>query len=205
MSNHFVAEDFTASVEQVAMPALLRGQFAMAATDVCRLAESRHADLSDTSHVACGPGCDACCVVNVAVLAPEADAIVSYLRLKLEPDALDSLRLRLESLNRHTRWLDDEERIMANHFCAFLNGEGRCIIHPVRPLLCRGMTSVNAEDCSTSKSMLALGEHHPVTICLTQKEIFDAAFVGLGQALKTCGLDGRSSRLAGAVLERLST
>ncbi len=203
MSSHFISEQFIDSVECVAVPALLRGQSALAATDVYRFAENRHADLSDTRHVACGPGCDYCCAINVSVLAPEADAIVSYLRLSVKPDSLADLYSKLKTLHRHTRWLDDEERIMSNYCCAFLNGDGRCVIYPVRPLLCRGLTSTNAEDCLAAKSMLALGEFHPINTCLTQKEIFDAAFVGLGRALSACGLDDRSARLTGAVLSRL--
>ena len=204
MQSQFEAESFVDSVEHLAVSALLRGQYALAATEVYTYAESRHAALSDTRHVACGPGCDECCSINVSVLAPEADAIASYLLLTLEPDALEDLCAKLSTLYLRTRWLDDEERIMNHHCCAFLNGDGRCMVYPVRPLLCRSLTSTNAEDCADAKSMLALGEYHPITTCLAQKEIFDAAFIGLGQALRTCGLDDRSSRLAGAVLSRLN-
>ncbi len=205
MSSQFENAQFIDSVERVAVPVLLRGQSALAATDVYQFAENRHADISDTRHVACGPGCDYCCAINVSVLAPEADAIASYLRLSLKPKVLAELYSKLETLYRHTRWLDDEERIMSNYCCAFLNGNGRCLIYSVRPLLCRGLTSTNAEDCLAAKSMLALGEYHPISSCVSQKEIFDAAFVGLGRALRTCGLDDRSTRLTGAVLSRLDS
>lgn len=204
MSDAFSVDPLALSVERLAVPTLLRGQFATAAREVQAFAEDRHASLSDTRHVACGPGCDRCCVVNVSVLAPEADAIVEFLSQNLSSDTLKELQLRLERLYQQTRWLDDEERIMANHRCAFLDSEGCCVIYPVRPLLCRSLNSVDAEDCRTAMSMLALGQNVSIVSCLEQKEIFETAFIGLGQALRTCGLDDRSWRLSGAVMGRLS-
>lgn len=197
-------QDMTGSVERVAVSSLLRGQFAAAAQDVYAFAEDCHENLTDTDRVACGPGCDRCCVVNVSVLGPEAEVIADYLRQTLSEDALARLQSRLESLHRNTRWLDDEERIMTNQRCAFVDGDGLCSIYPVRPLLCRSVTSADSDDCRTAMSMLALGESHPVMSNLIQKEIFETAFVGLGQALRTCGLDDRSTRLTGAVLARLA-
>jgi Fe-S-cluster containining protein len=204
MPHQFSAAKMSDSVERAAIPALLNGQFAQAALTAQILAEDQHESLSDSSHVACGPGCDRCCVVNVSVLAPESDAIAEYLRQTLSPSALCSQREKLNTLYNHTRWLDDEERIISNHRCAFLDSHGSCSVYPVRPLLCRSVNSTNADDCRTAMSMLALGEQHPIVSNLVQKEIFESAFIGLGQALRTCGLDDRSFRLAGAVLHRLS-
>ena len=204
MPSQFEVEQFVSSVERVAVPALLRGQFALAATDVYAFAENRHAELSDTRHVACAPGCAHCCAINVSVLPPEADAIAGFLQQSISSEALTVLCAKLDALYRHTRWLDDEERIMANHRCAFLDPAGCCMIYPVRPLLCRSLTSTNPDDCLTAKAMLAFGEYHQIISCQAQKEIFDAAFVGLGQALKICGLNDRSLRLTSAVLFRLT-
>ena len=204
MQQEFNAVRMAAAVERLVVPTLLRGKFATAAREVHAIAEDQHATLSDTSQVDCGPGCDCCCVVNVSVLAPEADAIVDYLQQSLPVESLTLLHAKLNALYLHTQWLDDEERIMSNYRCAFLDEEGCCMVYPVRPLLCRGLTSTSADDCRTAIAMLAMGEQHPIASCLVQKEIFDAAFVGLGQALKTCGLDDRSFRLSGAVLNRLN-
>ena len=204
MSPLFDSEQMVVSVERAAIPALLKGEFAAAALTAQTLAEDSHLYWSDSSHVACGPGCDSCCVVNVAVLAPESEAIARYLQQELSPSALGALREKLTTLYDQTRWLDDEERIMANHRCAFLDESGSCSVYPVRPLLCRSVNSTNADDCHTAMTMLAFGENHPIVSCLVQKEIFEAAFIGLGQALKSCGLDDRSFRLAGAVLLRLN-
>ncbi len=40
-------------------------------------------DSSERTLIACGPGCSACCVLNVAVLLPEAIAISGFLRRRL--------------------------------------------------------------------------------------------------------------------------
>jgi Fe-S-cluster containining protein len=204
MPHQLDVEQLTLSVKHATVPALLNGQFSTAALTAQSLAEDQNNNLSDTVHIACAPGCDRCCVVNVAVLAPEADAIAEFLHQTLTATELCSLREKLNNLNTHTRWLDDEERIMSNYRCAFLDSHGSCFVYPVRPLLCRSVNSTNPEDCRTAMSMLAFGEDHPITSCLLQKEIFETAFIGLGQALKKCGLDDRSFRLCGAVLHRLT-
>jgi Fe-S-cluster containining protein len=204
MLHEFDAEQMVDVVARAAIPALSDGKFATAAVAAQELAEDQHERWSDSAHVACGPGCARCCVVNVSVLAPESEAVAEYLQQTLSSSALCALREKLNTLYTHTRWLDDEERIMANHRCAFLDSKGSCSVYPVRPLLCRSVNSINADDCHTSMSMLVLGEHHPIVSCLVQKEIFEAAFIGLAKALKTCGLDDRSFRLAGSVFLRLN-
>ena len=57
----------------------------------------------------------------------------------------------------------EEERIMARQPCAFLDGSGSCSIYPVRPLLCRSITSTDADACREALSMLALGENQPIS------------------------------------------
>jgi hypothetical protein len=41
---------------------------------------TRFGDSAERAQVACGPGCGACCVLNVAVLFPEAITITWFLR-----------------------------------------------------------------------------------------------------------------------------
>ncbi len=204
MLQQFNAEEMVDSIAHATTPPLLKGDFAAAALTAQALAEDLHLSLSDTSRVACGPGCDSCCVVNVAVLPPESEAIVGYLQQNLSVSSLGSLHKKLMTLHDSTHGLSEEERIMANQCCAFLDSNGNCSVYPVRPLLCRSVNSTDAEDCRTAMSMVAQGKHHPIISCLVQKEIFEAAFIGLAKALKTCGLDDRSFRLAGSILLRLN-
>ncbi len=150
-------------------------------------------------HIACGPGCGTCCAVNVAVLLPEAIAITRHLRDNFSPQARDELATRFDDLRRSVRWLDDDERIFLRRSCAFLDADGSCLIWPVRPLLCRSITSTDAEACREALAAPIFGEERPILMNLVQKELFEEAFHALGEALERLGWDRRSFKLTCAV------
>ena len=156
------------------------------------------------SLVACGPGCGHCCVVNVAVFEPEAHAIARHLRTTQSLEVIDDLRLRLAELVRASRWLDDEERLMLRRPCAFLDAAGSCSIHPVRPLLCRKVTSIDPEDCREAVARHAFGETVPVTADLFHQQVFEEAFIAFGRALDHLGRNARSIRLSEGVFDLLN-
>jgi Fe-S-cluster containining protein len=149
-------------------------------------------------HIACAAGCGSCCVVNVAVLFPEAAAIVWHLRRRQE-DSLKWVARRVAGLYRQVSWLDDEERILLRRPCAFLDEAGSCSIYPVRPLLCRSITSTDPARCREAIAMEALGEAPPVLMNLFQKGLMNAAYRGVAAALADRGLDGRGTKLTVAV------
>jgi Fe-S-cluster containining protein len=160
----------------------------------------RFGEPSEMSRVACGPGCGACCVLNVSVLFPEAIAIAWYLERSLTEKALDEVLSRLHELLITTRWLDDEERLFLREACAFLDRKGLCMIHKARPLLCRAITSTNPSACREAIAMAALDGPPTVEMNLFQKNLFDAVYQGLGAALRDSGLDHRPRRLTSTVL-----
>ena len=163
----------------------------------------RFGEASEMSRVACGPGCGACCVLNVSVLFPEAIAICCYLARSLTGKELQDLRTRLHELLVATCWLDDEERLFLRKACAFLDQEGLCTIHNVRPLLCRAISSTNPSVCREAIAMVPLDGQPTVEMNLFQKNLFDTVYRGLGAALKDSGLDYRPKRLPSAVLALL--
>ena len=165
---------------------------------------TRFGDSAERSLVACGPGCGACCVLNVAVLFPEAIAITWFLRRRLSDEQLDSLRARLQDLLTRTRWLDDEERLFVRVPCAFLNAQGSCMIHSVRPLLCRSITSTDPETCQDAVAMAPLDGAPCVEMNLFQKQFIDTVYTELAGALEDLGLDHRPRRLSAAVLALLA-
>lgn len=154
---------------------------------------------SDTSLIACGPGCSHCCMVNVAVLNPEAVTLVAYLERKLSPEKFEELRQKIEQLHARIEWLDDEERITKRLSCALLDDQGNCSVHPVRPLLCRGMTSIDPETCRQAIDLHIMGEAPLVLSNLFQASLFNHAFFGLAQAMENVGLDSRSRELTEAM------
>lgn len=157
----------------------------------------------ELSRVACGPGCGDCCVLNVAVLFPEAIAISRYMEKCLTEEERVEVRSRLHLLAAATRWLDDEERMFLREACAFLDRRRLCMIHPVRPLLCRAITSTNPDICREAIAMVPLDGQPTVEMNLFQKNLFDAVYQGLGAALREAGLDHRPKRLTSAVLALL--
>ena len=163
----------------------------------------RFAEASEMSRVACGPGCGACCVLNVSVLFPEAIAISWYLARSLTEKDLQKVRTRLHELLVATRWLDEEERLFLRKACAFLDQEGLCTIHNVRPLACRAITSTNPSACREAIAMVPLNAQPTVEMNLFQNDLFATVYRGLAAALWDAGLDHRPKRLPSAVLALL--
>ncbi|BCR03901.1 zinc/iron-chelating domain-containing protein [Desulfuromonas versatilis] len=157
----------------------------------------------EARHIACAEGCGTCCTVNVAVLIPEAIAICHYLTEARSSAELGALGRGLDELDRETRWLDDEERIVAQRPCAFLDARGACSIYPVRPLLCRSVTSTDAERCREAICGAVFGEQVPVLMNLFQKSLMESAFAGLARGLELAGLDAGGGRLTGATRQLL--
>lgn len=155
-------------------------------------------DPEERRRIACGPGCGTCCVLNVAVLFPEAAAVVLYLRERLAPAFLPPLLSRLDDLCREVRGLGGESPVLFRP-CAFLDASGSCIVHPVRPLLCRAVTSTDPESCREAVVGDVFGETRPVLMNLLQKGVMEEAFRTFGELAEESGRDGRGLQLPMAV------
>jgi len=166
---------------------------------IAEISLARHLPPEQARHIACAAGCGTCCAVNVAVLFPEAVAIAVYLRAHLTGSARNKQLGRLEELARLVSGLEDEERLFMQRSCAFLDENGACLIYPVRPLLCRSVTSTDPESCRQAMVAPIFGEGAPVLMNLLQKNLFETAFAALGEALQERRVDARSSKLACAV------
>lgn len=158
---------------------------------------------SEMARIACGPGCGACCMLNVSVLFPEAITISWYLQKALGEEELEKVRIRLHELLVKTRWLDDEERLFLRQPCAFLDQKGLCVIHKVRPLLCRAISSMNPSSCREAIAMAPLNGQPCIEMFLFQKDLFEVVYQELQATLENAGLDHRPRRLTSAVLALL--
>jgi Fe-S-cluster containining protein len=150
--------------------------------------------------MACGPGCPYCCVLNVAILLPEGMIIADWMRERLPPEILGAMGERLAAHCRRVRWMDDEERIFAGIACPFLDGAGNCLIHPVRPLACRGAASLDRDSCREAFAPLIADQERLVPADLLRRAVYDTAFMALARALRQHGLDDRSIELGAGVL-----
>ena len=164
---------------------------------------ARFSDFQQGSRIACGPGCGACCVLNVTILFPEAVAISRFIQRHFSADELQDLRIRMQELHGRTRWLDDEERLFLRAPCAFLDQQGSCMIHAVRPLLCRSVTSTDATACHDALSTVALDGVPSVEMNLFHKQLIETVYCEFGWTLQFLGFDHRPMRLTAAVLALL--
>ncbi|MFT3776143.1 MAG: YkgJ family cysteine cluster protein [Minicystis sp.] len=161
---------------------------AAAASD--RAAELQRASLASEpplTPVACQKGCAACCVSKVVVVAAEVIRIADHLRRTLDPDALAALVARVRAADEQTRGLTRRERAIAAVPCPLLVDDA-CSVHEVRPLLCRGWTSLDVSACAQH---FADPAHAPVPPAHAPSyELASAVLAGLGRAAIDAGLDG---------------
>lgn len=151
---------------------------------------------------ACGPGCAACCTVNVGTLPVEGAAIAAYLRGRLGAEGARRSAQALLAFHDRVRWLDDGERIRERLACPFLDDARACTIHPVRPLACRSVSSLDAGDCLRAIAERGRGDADEdgggaVRMDLLQRAVHEAALGALSRALVARGLDGRQRDVTG--------
>jgi Fe-S-cluster containining protein len=153
---------------------------------------------------ACGPGCATCCTINVGTLAVEGAAAAAFLRAELPPGEAERRAGALLEFHAYVRWLDDGERIRCGIACPFLDAHRACSIHPVRPLACRAVSSLDAGDCR--RALAERSEDEPggmVAMDLLQRALYETALATLAEGLAARGLDARRrdvSGMAGAFL-----
>jgi len=100
------------------------GEVARAVQELAEVALARHQ--VNPQSIACHAGCGHCCIVNVAVLGPEVDAIIEHLQRTRSRAEQQQLADRAEAQFHQIRGLDDEERIMSRRACLFLDPSGCC-------------------------------------------------------------------------------
>lgn len=150
--------------------------------------------------MACNRGCPHCCVLNVSVLLPEALRIAETIKTGWPETAWRALQERLVHHCNWERWMDDEERVMRSAFCPLLDTNGNCSIHPVRPLVCRGVSSLDSNSCRSAFDP-TIDEHvRSVPADLQRRAAYDQAFMAMGRALFSHGLDDRSIELGVGIL-----
>jgi hypothetical protein len=147
---------------------------------------------------ACAHGCATCCTVNVGTLPLEGAAVAAFLRRRIRPEEIDRRAAELLRFHQWVRWQDDGERIRARVRCPFLDDGGGCSIHPVRPLACRALSSLDADDCRLALDERGEGNGSGlVRMNLLQKALYDQAFGALSEVLSRRGLDARCRDVSG--------
>lgn len=149
--------------------------------------------------VACQAGCSHCCVLNVAVLLPEAAAIAAWFMLQTQAKDRAELLSRLQRFALKVRWMEDSERVHRQTACPFLDEQGRCSIYPVRPLSCRGVTSLDSAACLSAFDTTVFDTSLAVPMDTTRRMVMNAAFCSLARALEEKPMMHRSIELCAGV------
>jgi Fe-S-cluster containining protein len=105
--------------------------------------------LSQERSPACQSGCAHCCYQAVGVSAPEVLAIYQHLKSTRSGAELEKVAMRIRSADDRTRGMRASERLSPELPCPFLEHES-CSIYEVRPLVCRGKNSLDADACEKS-------------------------------------------------------
>jgi Fe-S-cluster containining protein len=129
-------------------------QAVVAAEGAARLLDGLLVGLDRENPPACRAGCAWCCHVSVACSPPEAIRVAAYVQSGLNKRDRRALSVRLDAFLDRTRDLDADARARLRIPCPFLSGgvsggrsDGVCLVHPARPLACRGWHSFDVEQC----------------------------------------------------------
>ncbi len=161
-----------------------------------RLLDHYHPDR--LSLLACRAGCGDCCILKVSVLLPEALAIIEY--LEAQPGSVrTSLEKKLDQVWTRISGAEGDEWGGMRQSCVFLDTTENCTIYSVRPLLCRGVTSTDADNCKQALNAECDDDKSAVEMNLFQRELFQTAYVGLSVGLEKMGVDNRGFELTGIV------
>lgn len=98
---------------------------------------------------ACHKGCPSCCTLRVTATAPEIFLLAHYVRLVDATPSGGSIDLpgRIAGAFKATKGHDEKARVTLRQPCPLIL-KGVCIVHPVRPLACRGLVSFDRQACA---------------------------------------------------------
>ncbi|MBA2113964.1 YkgJ family cysteine cluster protein [Bremerella alba] len=107
----------------------------------------------------CRAGCSGCCMsAQVDVTGIEAIAVADYLKMCVDPATLSKIKLRLE---RVTQRRYDQMSGTARQLplaCSMLGEDGRCMVYPVRPVICSGVFSISRDSCLDAEKTAKVGD-----------------------------------------------
>lgn len=151
------------------------------------------------SGIDCSKGCGYCCILNIPVLPPELWNIVTFVKKHFSTNELSALINKINENAFKIKYLDDDDRIACNVQCIFLDSEKSCSIYPVRPVLCRSVTSRSKDDCKKAVESVFTGEHHTVLMNTFVKNLYNDLFIAITFFLESHGLNSKSEEITQAV------
>lgn len=129
--------------------------------------------------LACHKGCPACCCIRVTATAPEVFLLADYVRRIHATPAGAQLDLprRIAEADAIARGLPAQQRMSVQCYCPLILKDS-CIIHPIRPLACRGHAAFDKQACIDAAAGRAVevpvSEPHSVIRSLVQNALQSA-------------------------------
>lgn len=144
--------------------------------------------------LACHSGCDYCCHNKVELSAPEVLRILEFIAAEFNDEERQVLAERVRGLDEASRGLTWQQREVLRRPCPLLVA-GRCSVYEVRPLACRGWTSLDASACKQAF------ENPGTTVYFVGDiaKITNSIWLGLSQALHLSALKGERLELVAAL------
>ncbi len=135
--------------------------------------------------VACHKGCPPCCTLRVVATAPEIFQLAHHVRLiDASPGGAPiNLPKRIAQANRATKGCSEKQRMALRRPCPFIV-RGVCIVHPVRPLACRGHASFDPTTCARAAS----GRNVEISVSEPHLNLRGLVQNALQSALRAAGL-----------------
>ncbi len=96
--------------------------------------------------IKCKAGCPWCCYIRLTASGPEVLAVLDTIRKTFSAGEVEALKRKVANVDGYTRGLDGEARARLRLPCPLLK-DGSCSVHPVRPLSCRAVASVDVSAC----------------------------------------------------------
>ena len=116
--------------------------------EVLKSIETFPEDQREVMSPKCDLGCAHCCYHWVRATVPEVFAAADYIRANWSPEDLDAL---LESCREYrAKFMEQEPGKLYSLACPLLKDE-KCPIYDVRPFICRGCCSMDAQRCLEGK------------------------------------------------------
>jgi hypothetical protein len=147
--------------------------------------------------VACREECDACCHNQVELTPPEALIIAHHIAGHFSPAEQEAVRGNLARNLAITQGKSPAAvaGMRAELPCPLLR-DRRCLVYPVRPLVCRAMHSLDRERCVAE---LSAGSLAASTYYAHRHEIAVSVSAGLREGCRAAGLQSGALNLAQAL------
>lgn len=162
---------------------------------ICENIIRKHYNEFNLKEIDCKAGCGYCCILNIATLEPEIKNIINYVNKYFDKNKRSKLKKKIRENYIVIVGLDDEERILVRKKCVFLDENASCSIYPVRPILCRSVTSINAESCKEAIAAASFGENILIISNLFIKSIYLTLFNIISKCISEKDGEAKSNNL----------